>query len=457
MHRHLRRIVVVAVMLTAGVVAAQPSTARQRPARVGALALVGGTLIDGNGAAPIPNSVVLIADGRITAVGRVGHLTIPAGVAVVSTDGMAVLPGLFESHAHVMLAGHGNYAHWDSTYPARLRSDVIPVAARQSLMHGVTSLRDLGGPLEPIMDVKHKIDRGELVGATIYTSGPFLQHAPYPGTEAFRWGVNGVADARAKINRLADAGVSVIKLIDQDEMTIEEVRAIVDEAHKRRLPVVAHAHRPDEIRRGLAAGVDDFEHTGLATAPEFPADIIEGLRARTAQGNRPPLYWTPTIDVLTNYATRRDNPEYVNDPQWYEGLPDDIAADVKRSIQRLDTLTYYRFVPNRRSTLATKFRQLRESGVRLLIGTDAGVPANFHGYATPEEMITWVHTYGMDPMETIRAATYWPALSLGVLDNVGTIEVGKIADIIAVRGNPLADITVLRHVELVVKAGKRVK
>ena len=184
---------------------------------------------------------------------------------------------------------------------------------------------------------------------------------------------------------------------------------------------------------------------------------MDGLRARTAQGNRPPLYWTPTIDVLTNYVTRRDNPGYVNDRRWYDGLAADIRADVNQSIVRLDTLTYYRFVANRRSTLAPKFRQLRESGVRLLIGTDAGVPANFHGYATPEEMITWVKTYGMDPMETIRAATFWPALSLGVLDKVGTIEVGKAADIIAVRGDPLSDITLLRRVELVVKGGVRVK
>ena len=458
MSRHSRRIVAAVVAVLACVaVARQTAAAHQQATSAGVWALVGGTLIDGNGATPTANSVVLIAGGRITAVGRVGQLAIPAGASVVSTRGMTVLPGLFESHAHLMLAGHGNYAHWDSVYPARLGRDVIPVAARQSLLHGVTSVRDLGGPLEPIMDVKRKIDRGELVGATIYTSGPFLQHAPYPGTEAFRWGVNGVTDARAKVNTLADAGVSVIKLIDQDEMTMDEVRAIVDEAHKRKLPVVAHAHRAEEIRRGLAAGVDDFEHTGLATAPEYPPDIIEGLRARAAQGNRPPLYWTPTIDVLTNYAARRDNPAYVTDPHWYFGLPGDIAADIQQSLRRLDTLTYYRFVPNRRSTLATKFRQLRESGVRLLIGTDAGVPANFHGYATAEEMITWVHTYGMNPMETIRSATYWPALSLGVLDKVGTVEAGKVADVIAVRGNPLTDITAMRRVELVVKAGKRVK
>ena len=433
------------------------AAAQQRPARGPSLALVGGRLIDGNGGPPIAKSVILVDDGRIIAVGHEGRLAVPVGATVISTVGMTVLPGLWESHAHLMLVGHGNYAHWDATYQARLAKDVIPVAARQSLMHGITSVRDLGAPLEAVMEVKRKIDRGELTGATIYTSGPFIQHSPYPGTEYFRWGVSGVEDARAKVKKLAEAGVSVIKLIDQDEMTMDEVRAVVDEAHAHKLPVVAHAHRPDEIRRGLAAGVDDFEHTGLATAWEYPADIVDALRARTALGNKPPLYWTPTIDVLTNYAARRDDPGYIDDPQWYDGLAPDIAADVKQSLTRLDTLTYYRFVPNRKATLVNKFRQLRESGVRMLIGTDAGVPANFHGYATAEEMITWVRTYGVDPMDTIRAATYWPALSLGVLDKVGTVDPGKVADIIAVRGNPLTDITALRRVELVVKNGRRVR
>lgn len=428
-----------------------------QPRAGGVIALIGGTLIDGNGAAPIVNSALVIENNRIKAVGKYGQVTIPAGATVINATGMTVMPGLFESHAHLMLVGHGNYAHWDSVYPGRQAKDIMPAAVKQALMHGITSVRDLGGPLEPLMEVKRMVDSGKIVGATVYTSGPFLQHEPYPNTEAFRWGVKGVADARAKVNKLADAGVCCIKLIDQDEMTMEEVRAIVDEAHKRKIPVVAHAHRPDEVRRGLAAGVDDFEHTGMAWAPEYPPDIIAALRERTAQGNKAPLYWTPTIDVLTNFNDRRNNSWYVNDPEWYKWLPEDIAADVRNSLQRLDTLTYYRMVPNRKPTLDRKFLQLRESGVRLLIGTDAGVPANFHGYATPQEMITWVKTYKMDPMETIRAATFWPALALGVLDKVGTLEVGKIADVIAVSGNPLIDITAMTRVPIVIKNGQRVK
>jgi imidazolonepropionase-like amidohydrolase len=440
--------------VAAGVVAIVALTA-QRSAVT--LALVGGTLIDGNGGAPLRNSVILVSGERITAVGQVGSLAVPVGTTVISTEGQYLLPGLWDMHVHLMLVGHGNYAHWDSVYPPALRNTIIPAAARQSLMAGVTSVRDLGAPLDDVLDVKRRIARGELQGATIYTSGPFLQKTPYPGTEAFRWGIAGAADARAKVNRLADAGVDVIKLIDQDQMTMEEMRAVVDEAHKRKLPVVAHAHRPEEVRRGLAAGVDDFEHTGMQASPGYPDDVMQPLHERTAQGARGPLYWTPTIDVLTNFTTRRDADEYLDDPRWYRYLPDSIAQDIRRSIRAIDTLAYYRHVPDRGPTLQRKFRQLRESGVRLLVGTDAGVPANFHGYATAEEMVTWVRQYAMDPMETIRAATYWPALSLGVLDRVGTVSPGKIADIIAVREDPLASIETLRNVELVVQRGKRIR
>jgi imidazolonepropionase-like amidohydrolase len=266
-----------------------------------------------------------------------------------------------------------------------------------------------------------------------------------------------VADARAKVKRLADAGVDVIKLIDQDQMTTEEIRAIVDEAHARKLPVVAHAHRPEEIRRGLAVGVDDFEHTGLQTAPAYPDDVMQALRERTAQGAKGPLYWTPTIDVLTNYTTRRDDDEYLDDTHWYQYVPDSIARDIRKSLRGLDTLSYYRFVADRGPTLQRKFQQLRESGARLLIGTDAGVPGNFHGYATPEEMVTWVRRYGMDPMETIRAATFWPSVAMGVSDRVGTVTPGKTADIIAVRGNPLTSIETLRSVQLVMQRGQRIR
>ena len=265
-------------------------------ASAGLTALVGGRLIDGFGGPPLANSVILIDGERISAIGQVGTLTVPQEAQVISTEGMDVLPGLWDSHVHTMLLGHSDYTHWDKTYPKRLASEIMPAAAHQLLMAGVTSARDLGAPLNDIISVRDRINRGEIPGPTLYVAGPFIQHEPYPGTEAFRWGVKGAADARAKVKKLAEAGVNIIKLIDQDEMTMEEVKAVVDEAHAHKLPVVAHAHRPDEIRRGLAAGVDDFEHTGLSTAPGYPPDILSAIAERTAKMNIGPLFWCPTIE-----------------------------------------------------------------------------------------------------------------------------------------------------------------
>lgn len=424
-------------------------------AQTATVALVGGTLIDGHGGPPIRNSVILIEGERISHVGTVGTLAVPAGAEVISTEGMSVLPGLWDMHVHTMLAGHADYAHWDSVYPPLLERVIMPAAAHQLLLAGVTSARDLGGPLEASVRVRDAINGGLLPGPTLYVSGPFIQHEPYPGTEAFRWGVSGEDDARRKVRRLVDAGVDVIKLIDQDQMSEAEVRAVVDEAHRHGKPVVAHAHRPEEIRRGLAAGVDDFEHTGMATAAEYPADVMTLLRERTAQGNRPPLFWTPTIEVLFNYDELRQQPEKLDDPSWKLGLPDSVVSDIRRSLQQFDRLPYYRMVPARRPTLERKFRQLRESGAILLIGTDSGVPGSFHSQSTWNELEVWVNHLGVPAMDAIRSATFWPAVAMGVEQDVGTVEAGKYADIIAVRGDVLRHIALLQDVDVIVKRGVR--
>ncbi len=447
------------LLLTAAVILAtsQAPAGQPKPAPTRIKALVGGTLIDGFGGRPVRNSVILIDGERITAVGVQGALAIPAGAEVINTDGMSVLPGLWDMHVHLMLNGHSDYAHWDKTYPNALGPVIMPAGAKQLLLAGVTSARDLGAPLEASIDVRNRINKGELAGATMYMSGPFIQHAPYPGTEVFRWGVTGVDDARAKVRKLADGGVDVIKLIDQDQMTLDEVKAVVDEAHRRNLPVVAHSHRPEEIRRGIIAGVDNFEHTGLAAAPEYPDDIITAIRERAANMALGPLFWTPTIEGLFNYEYIRDNPEHIDDTAWHEGLPKDIVDDIKRSLTHPERLDYFRATPSRRPTLARKFHQLREAGVTLLVGTDSGIPMKFHSGSTWRELDAWVNLLGVDAMTTIRAATFWPAVAMRKEREVGTISPGKYADVIAVRGDVLRYINLLQRVDIVVKRGTRYK
>jgi imidazolonepropionase-like amidohydrolase len=425
----------------------------------GVTALVGGRLIDGFGGTPLDHSVIILEGERVKAVGTIDSVAIPPGATVISTAGMTVLPGLWDAHVHTYLLGHSDYNHWDRTYGSspRLAKEIMPASAHQLLMAGITSARDLGAPLEPIIEVRDRINRGEIPGPTLYVAGPFIQHAPYPGTESFRWGVNGADDARRKVKKLADAGVNLIKLIDQDLMQEAEVKAVVEEAHAHNLPVVAHAHRPDEIRRGLKYNVDCFEHTGLATAPEYPEDILQMIAERAAKGNLGPLFWTPTISVLYNYEYLRDNSMQLDDPAWQLDVPADIVADIKSSIRAPGQLGYFQLVPLRRPTLEHKFHQLQHSGVVMLIGTDSGVPMNFHSSSTWQEMDTWVNRMGVDPMVTIRAATYWPAVQMKVDKDYGSLSEGKYADIIAVKGDVLRHIDLLQHVDIIIKHGVRYK
>ncbi|MEP7072243.1 MAG: amidohydrolase family protein [Verrucomicrobiota bacterium] len=421
------------------------------------IALVGGRLIDGFGGHPLANSIILIENERVTAIGQVGIMAVPPDAEVISTEGMDVLPGLWDCHVHTMLLGHSDYEHWDKTYPARLGSEVMPAAAKQLLMAGITSARDLGGPLKESIDVRDRINRGEIPGPTLYVAGPFIQHEPYPGTEAFRWGVKGAADGKAKVKQLADAGVNIIKLIDQDQMTPEEVKAVVDEAHAHKLPVVAHAHRPEEIRRGLAAGADCFEHTGLAAAPGYPEDVLQALHERTAKMSLGPLFWCPTIEGFLNYESLVENPEQLDDPAAYDGVPADIAEDIKKSVAHPNQLAYYQITPARAKTVRNKFKQLQESGVVMLIGTDSGIPMKFHNSSTWHELDAWTNKLGVDAMTTLRAATYWPAVMMKVDKDYGSISPGKFADIIAVKGDVLQHIDLLQRVDLIIKHGRRFK
>lgn len=418
-------------------------------------ALVGGRLIDGNGGPPLANSVILIDGERIAAVGTVATLAVPPGATVIPTDGMDVLPGLWDMHVHLMIDGHADYVHWDKVYLDRFRSEIMPAGAVQLLLAGVTSARDLGGPLADSIAIRTAIRDGRIPGPRLYVSGPFLQKKPYPGTEAFRWGVRDADDARAKVRQLKSAGVDVIKMVDQDEIGEPAARALVDEAHKLGLKVVGHSHLPEEIRLGLRIGVDNFEHTGLGAAPRYPDDIMVALEARAAEGRvrGSPLYWTPTISGLFNHARLLANPEKLDDPCWRRGLKPDTIADIRASIAHPDQLDYNQLTPKRKPTLDTKFAQLRKAGAILLIGTDSGIPMSFHCQSTWNELDVWVNKLGVPAMEAIQSATYWPAKFMGVEKDSGTVVKGKYADIVAVRGDVLETIGLLQNVGFVMKGG----
>jgi hypothetical protein len=215
---------------------------------------------------------------------------------------------------------------------------------------------------------------------------------------------------------------------------------------------VAHAHRMEEIRVGLRHGVDNFEHTGLGTAPGYPEDVLEQLRERNSS-----LYWTPTVSpLLTMRYTGEVFPERLDDPRWRRGMPEALADEIRGSLAHITQLPYYALFPSRIPKLATKFAQLRETGVTLLVGTDSGIPTMFHNDSTWREMALWVEL-GVPPMQVLQAATLWPARFLRAENDIGVLAAGRYADIVAVRGDPLTDMRVLANIDMVFKGGVRIR
>jgi imidazolonepropionase-like amidohydrolase len=218
--------------------------------------------------------------------------------------------------------------------------------------------------------------------------------------------------------------------------------------------VAAHGRSDDEIRKCLAAGVDDFQHLG--TAALLPDDIVQAIRERVASGR---LLWTPTVGCPINYRYLRENQEMLDDPAWHRGLPEPIVADVQASLASLpSTLARLPALVAADETLyRRKFEQLADNGVELLVGTDTGNPGHFHTFGLWVELDTWVNHFGVDPMDALRRVTSLAAEVMGVATDYGTVQRGKYADIIVVHGDPLRHIDVLREPLVVIKHGKRVR
>ena len=407
-------------------------------------ALVGGTLIDGTGGAILRNSVVLLRQGRIEKIGTVSTLPVPQGYERISTEGMTVLPGLWDPHVHLIYANYPNLQEYLKKYGAQLDT-IMPVMAEQFLMSGVTSIRDLGAPLS-VLNVKKRIDQGEIPGATIYAAGPFLTTAGFgPHSVA----VTDEADARAATRRLLDAGVDIIKFVNADQMKPGVARAIVQEAHARGKKATAHGRTDAEIRACLDADIDELQHIGYGS-PEYPADIVDAIRKRLASGR--PLAWSPTVGTQLDAGDLVSDPEFLDDPRNFRGLPPLIAADIHQAIATLAPR------PPRADTkkiVDRKMAQLRELGVEFVFGSDEGTFGASAAQGTARELEVWVRELGFDPMTALRKATLDAAKHVGADRESGSLAAGKVADVIAVAGNPLKNIDVVAHPVIVIKHGRR--
>jgi len=408
------------------------------------IALVGGTLIDGTGGAIVRNSVVLLRQERIEKIGTISTLPVPQGYERISTEGMTVLPGLWDPHVHLIYANYPNLQEYLKKYGAQLDT-IMPVMAEQFLMSGVTSVRDLGAPLS-VLNVKKRIDQGDIPGATIYAAGPFLTTAGF-GPHSIA--VTDEADARAATQRLLDAGVDIIKFVNADQMKPGVARAIVHEAHAREKKATAHGRTDAEIRADLEADVDEIQHIGYGSS-EYPADIVDMIRKRIASGR--PLAWSPTVGTQLDAGDLVSDPEFLDDPRNFRGLPPVIAADVRQAIAAFMPRPPR---PDTKKIVDRKMGQLKELGVDFIFGSDEGTFGASAAQGTARELEVWVRELGYDPMTAIRKATLDAAKHMGADKDSGSVTPGKCADVIAVPGNPLRNIGVLGHPTLVIKHGRR--
>ncbi len=409
------------------------------------VALVGGMLLDGYEAEPIHHSVVVFEDGRITAVGRKHDTAIPDNAVVIDAGGKTVMPGLIDAHMHIDLIGHGEYDDYYKFLNGMERlPEVMPIAAKQMMRGGVTSGLDLGAPFQ-ILAFRERIRSGEIPGPRLTVSGPWLTRVYLDGVpDAYQIVVDSPRDAAQKTRELIERGSDVIKT--WVGLTAEEYVAVVEEAHKHGVKVHAHLYDPDAIRMAIDAGVDVLQHVGSARNPPYDDALVSEIAHKNI-----PIVQTISHRIWVYPATVAF-PERLYDPIYKKDMPADIYADFIASFENFHRNSYFLDIGQESRNAEKSAGQFIEAGAYMGVGTDAASPLNMHTEAMWREMSALVDS-GMTPIQVISAATKTNAEILGQFEDLGTIEPGKLADIIIIDGNPLRNIEVLDNVDIVIKDG----
>jgi imidazolonepropionase-like amidohydrolase len=404
-------------------------------------AIRAGTLIDGTGAAPVKNAVILVQGERITGVGA--GLAIPKGAVLIDLSGATVLPGFIDAHVHLVgrTLGDGDWQHARLTQPPTELVLLGAAHAQETLEAGFTTVRNVGAPGLGDLALRNAINAGWVIGPRILGAGIAfgIQGGHCDGTDGLvpriygrEAGVeDGVADgvdaARRAVRYMVKYGADWIKICATggvlsptdsaglQQYSEDEMRAVVETAAQLERKVAAHAHGTAGIKAAVRAGVASIEHGSILDE--------EAVQLMKQHGT----YLVPTL--LAGYT--------VESLAVAKKLPPAVAAKALAIAPRM-----------RRS-----FKLAVDAGVKIALGTDAGVMQ--HG-TNAREFELMVRD-GLPPMQAIQAGTLSGATLLGTQADVGSLQVGKLADIVAVKGDPLQDITALQHVDFVMKGGAVVK
>jgi imidazolonepropionase-like amidohydrolase len=403
------------------------------PAQV--TAIRAGKLVDPDSGKVLADQVIIIRDAKIERVGK--GIEIAAGATVVDLSKMTVLPGLIDCHTHLADGAHdGEPMGQFKKTAAQVALESVP-NARVMLESGFTTVRDVGA-YRALGDIalRDAINRGDIVGPRMFVAGAYVTISGGAGAATglapdiqLPWDLhygeaNSPWEARKVVRQLAHDGVDHIKVLSSgavlthgsnpksQEFTPEELQAIVDEANHFGLRVEAHAHSPEGIKNAIRAGVASVEH----------ATMIDD------EG----------IALAKQHGTYLDMDIYDEECIQEGGRKGNVPKDFLEHDAQLGQIQ------------RDNFRKAVDAGIKMSFGTDAGVCP----YGTSGKQFAFMVKYGMTPMQAIQAATSSAADLLGHSSEIGSIKPGKFADIIAVSGDPLADVSTLENVKFVMKDGK---
>jgi imidazolonepropionase-like amidohydrolase len=402
--------------------------------RSSALALTNVTVIDTSGAAQPRRATLLLTGGVITAVGEPGEVQVPEGIVTVDGTGKYLIPGLVDMHMHL--------------------SFVTELALPLFIANGVTRVCDMGGDLEQIDRWREEIDRGERRGPRITRAGPVLD-GPRTEEGKYRITVNSPEEGRRAVQDLKKRGVDFIKVYHF--LSRDSYFAIADEAKKQRLPFAGHIPNGISAREASDAGQRSLEHTTVLlqstmslgkkdgrTSKEMTAQAFDTLLGpegaewfKTMAKNG--TWHTPTLVVARSFLLRSELADASDERRRYVAPLTkehwEMNNPVPKNVSPAD-------MADRRQALQRMFevvRTMRKAGVLMLAGTDPPTRDVFPGFSLHDELGLLVDA-GLTPLEAIQSATLNPAKCLGISDRFGTIEKGKVADLVLLEADPLADI-----------------
>ncbi len=403
-------------------------TREVHPEAVGSYAIVGARLVDATGRPAVENSVVVVRNGRIAAAGAAGVVTVPAGMRVVHAEGQTILPGLWEMHSHYSGVEFG---------PALLAA-------------GITTARDCGGEFQFLIAVRHAIAQEHELGPRLLLAGLIDGRSP----DAFGLFVAGTPEeAKEVVDMYADAHFDQMKVYTQIQPDV--LRAVAAEAHKRGMTVTGHVPAAVTTEQGVEDGMDQINHLQFVTRAMLPEGAKRPFTEGDLQMDRakkliallaekhivvdPTIGWGEMASHPQSIATASFEPGVLAAPfplQWrYENI----------GVAGMDVAKFQERMAANEKAVGALFR----AGVPIVAGSDT----NLIGYGLDRELELYVQA-GMTPLQAIQTATIGAAKAMRKDGELGTIEAGKRADLVLVKGNPLADIRNLRQVVSVVTDGR---